>query len=566
MRKRWNIAKHDHSAAERLAGELGVHRLVAALMIARGHAEPDAARAFLEPSLDHLHEPQLLKGLGEAVDRVEAAIRSKEKILIWGDYDVDGTTGTVLLRSVLRILGAETEYHIPDRFSEGYGLNIDALRAAKERGCSLVITVDCGIRSFEPLEWATENGLDVIVTDHHLSDEERGNPPAVAVVNPNQPGCDYPDKHLAGVGVAFKLAHALLRSAGKEELVPSFLKIAAIGTVADIMQLTGENRAIVALGLRDLPNTSNYGLKALMEAAGCTSEMTSMHIGFRLGPRINAAGRMDLGRHVVELFESEDFGAARKLAEMLDTRNRERQTEQQKITELALLQAAEQGTETFVVVAGEGWHRGVIGLAASRIAERLYRPAIVLSTENGTATGSARSIGNFHLLKALESCSDLFDQFGGHAAAAGMKLPTANIEALRRALCDYAAVELTGDLLTPELNIDARVSPESLSFGLVREIARMEPFGAGNPKPVFVTKGLSLRFEPKVMKDRHLKLYLGDPGGRRFEAVWWDGVEKGKEQTLSVGRNIEVAYTLDVNSWQGSERLQLVIEDIRDDN
>ena len=566
MRKRWNIAKHDHSAAERLAAELGIHRLVAALMIARGHAEPEAARAFLEPSLDHLHEPQLLKGLGEAVDRVEAAIRSKEKILIWGDYDVDGTTGTVLLRSVLRILGAETEYHIPDRFSEGYGLNIDALRAAKERGCSLVITVDCGIRSFEPLEWATENGLDVIVTDHHLSDEERGNPPAVAVVNPNQPGCDYPDKHLAGVGVAFKLAHALLRSAGKEELVPSFLKIAAIGTVADIMQLTGENRAIVALGLRDLPNTSNYGLKALMEAAGCTSEMTSMHIGFRLGPRINAAGRMDLGRHVVELFESEDFGAARKLAEMLDTRNRERQTEQQKITELALLQAAEQGTETFVVVAGEGWHRGVIGLAASRIAERLYRPAIVLSTENGTATGSARSIGNFHLLKALESCSDLFDQFGGHAAAAGMKLPTANIEALRRALCDYAAVELTGDLLTPELNIDARVSPESLSFGLVREIARMEPFGAGNPKPVFVTKGLSLRFEPKVMKDRHLKLYLGDPGGRRFEAVWWDGVEKGKEQTLSVGRNIEVAYTLDVNSWQGSERLQLVIEDIRDDN
>ncbi len=566
MQKRWKIAKHDHAAADRLASELGVHRLVAALMIARGHADTESARVFLSPSLDHLHEPNLLKGLSDAVERIETAIRANEKILIWGDYDVDGTTGTVLLRSVLKILGAATEYHIPNRFTEGYGVNIESLRAAKERGCSLAITVDCGIRSFEPLEWAAKNGLDVIVTDHHLSDEERGNPPAVAVVNPNQPGCEYPDKHLAGVGVAFKLAHALLRSAGKEELVPSFLKIAAIGTVADIMQLTGENRAIVALGLRDLPNTSNYGLKALMEAAGCTSEMTSMHIGFRLGPRINAAGRMDLGRHVVELFESEDFGAARKLAEMLDSRNRERQTEQQKITELALLQAAEQGIDAFVVVDGEGWHRGVIGLAASRIAERLYRPAIVLSTENGTATGSARSIGNFHLLKALESCSELFDQFGGHAAAAGMKLPTANIEPMRRALCDYAAAELTGDLLTPELSIDARLSPESLSIGLVREIARMEPFGAGNPKPVLATKGLAMRFEPKVMKDRHLKLYLGDRDGRRFEAVWWDGVEKGKEQTLAVGRNIEVVYTLDVNSWQGTERLQLVIEDVRDDN
>ncbi|MBX3297182.1 MAG: single-stranded-DNA-specific exonuclease RecJ [Acidobacteria bacterium] len=566
MRKRWNIAKHDHSAAEKLAAELGVHRLVAALMIARGHAEPAAARAFLDPSLDHLHEPHLLKGLGEAVERIEAAIRSNETILIWGDYDVDGTTGTVLLRSALQILGAETEYHIPNRFTEGYGLNIEALEAAKERGCSLVITVDCGIRSFESLEWASENGLDVIVTDHHLSDEERGNPPAVAVVNPNQPGCEYPDKHLAGVGVAFKLAHALLRSAGKEALVPSFLKIAAIGTVADIMQLTGENRAIVALGLRDLPNTRNYGLKALMEAAGCTSEMTSMHIGFRLGPRINAAGRMDLGRYVVELFEADDFGAARKLAGMLDSRNRERQTEQQKITELALLQAAEQGTETIVVVAGEGWHRGVIGLAASRIAERLYRPAIVLSTENGTAHGSARSIGNFHILKALESCSELFNQFGGHAAAAGMKLPTANIDSLRRALCEYAESVLTEESRTPVLHIDARVSPESLSISLVRELSRMEPFGAGNPKPVFATKGLSLRFEPKVMKDRHLKLYLGDRDGRRFEAVWWDGVEKGKEQTLAVGRNIEVACTLDVNSWQGTERLQLVIEDIRDDN
>jgi len=251
---------------------------------------------------------------------------------------------------------------------------------------------------------------------------------------------------------------------------------------------------------------------------------------------------------------------------MLDSRNRERQSEQQKITELALFHAANRGPDPFVVVAGEGWHRGVIGLAASRIAERLYRPAIVLSTENGTAHGSARSVGDFHILRALESCADLFDQFGGHTAAAGMKLPTANIDSLRRALCDYAESEIAEENRIPELSIDARVSSGSLSIGLVRELSRMEPFGAGNPKPVLATKGLTLLVEPKVMKGRHLKLYLGDREGRRFEAVWWDGIERGKEQTLELGRNIEVAYTLDVNSWQGSERLQLVIEDIRDDN
>lgn len=246
----------------------------------------------------------------EAVERIKRR-STRGKILIWGDYDVDGTTGTVLLRKMFRVLGVETEFHVPNRFTEGYGLNIPALEAAKGRGCSLVITVDCGIRSFEPLEWAANNGLDVIVTDHHLSDEVRGNPPAVAVIDPNQTGCAYPDKNLAGVGVAFKLAHALLRENDLEHEVPQFLKIAAIGTVADVMKLTGENRAIVALGLLDLAKTDNFGLRALMEVADCRSEMTSYHIGYRIGPRINAAGRMDVARHVIELLEADDPATAR---------------------------------------------------------------------------------------------------------------------------------------------------------------------------------------------------------------------------------------------------------------
>jgi single-stranded-DNA-specific exonuclease len=438
LEKRWIIQTHDHAKAEALASEIGVSRLIAALLIARGYETPDRATKFLNPSYEDLHEPFLLKGMREAVDRIFKAIDGGEKILVWGDYDVDGTTGTVLLRSTLKMLGGETAFHVPNRFTEGYGINIPALEEAKADGCRVVISVDCGIRSFEPIAWAKANGLDFIVTDHHISDPERGNPDAFAVINPNQPDCEYPDKHLAGVGVAFKLAHALLREREKEHLVPSFLKVAAIGTVADIMKLTGENRAIVALGLRDLPSTKNYGLKALMEVADCTSEMTSYHIGFRIAPRINAAGRMDVAKHVVELFECDDFGKARTLAAILDSRNRERQQVQQQITELALLETKDMGAPKFVVVAGEGWHRGVIGLAASRIAERLHRPTIVLSLEDGYGHGSARSISNYHLLNALESCPELFEQFGGHAAAAGMKIKSENIESLREALNRYA--------------------------------------------------------------------------------------------------------------------------------
>lgn len=561
--KRWTIRKHDHDRVREFARQMNVPPLVAALLITRGYDTKDKADEFLTPSLKHLHDPFRLKGMREAVDRIQRAVRSGEKILVWGDYDVDGTTGTVLLRRVFKLLGVESEYHVPNRFTEGYGVNIPALEAAKERGVSLVITVDCGIRSFEPLEWAKENSLDVIVTDHHLSDEAKGNPPAVAVVNPNQPGCEYPDKHLAGVGVAFKLADALLREEGLEHETPGFLKIAAIGTVADVMDLTGENRAIVAIGLKDLLLTDNCGLRALMEVADCTSEMTSYHIGFRIGPRINAAGRMDVAKHVVELLEETDFVKARQLAALLDSRNRERQQTQQKITELAFAETAEHGLSDFVVVAGEGWHRGVIGLAASRIAEKFYRPAIVLSIEDGIAQGSARSIPNFHLLNALEAAQDLFDQFGGHRAAAGMKIRSERIPELRSRLSEYATATLSSDDLVPELQIDAVLLPETIDLRLVDALSALEPFGQGNPKPIFVTKDLILREEPFVMKEKHLKLKLESGSGRQLEAVWWDGVERSKGRTPRRGSRIELAYVLEANNWQGNRKVQLVVEDFR---
>lgn len=569
MKKRWAIQKHDREQVINLSQALKVSPLIAALLISRGFESPETAYKFLNPSYEDLHEPNLLKDMTKSVARILKAIESGEKILIWGDYDVDGTTGTVVLRKALEILGAETGFHVPNRFTEGYGLNIPALEKAKERNYSLVITVDCGSTAFEPIAWAQSNGMDVIVTDHHLTKDE-GLPNAFAVVNPNQPDCEYPDKNLAGVGVAFKLAHALLRENGKEKIVKGFLKVVAIGTIADIMKLTGENRAIVKIGLQDLPKAHNFGLKALMEVADCHAEMTSYHIGFRIAPRINAAGRMDVARTVVELFEAETFEKARELAEILNSRNLERQKIQREITELALLEYVENGGSAkqshVAVVAGEGWHRGVIGLAASKISEKLYRPSVVISIEDGIGHGSARSIANYHLLSGLDSCGDLMEQFGGHAAAAGMKIKAENIDDLRVKLNEHAIKNLRDEDLIPEIKIDAQVSSATLDLSVVEELKMLEPFGAGNPKPIFVTKDLVLLDEPFVMKEKHLKLRIADAKGKQFEAVWWDGVEKSKEQTLKPKTRIELAYTLEANTWQGNTRLQLVVEDLRTDN
>ena len=565
--KKWTIQKHDREQVAKLSQSLKVSPLVAALLITRGFDTEETAHKFINPTFEDLHDPYLLKDMDKAVKRVLLAIENNEKILIWGDYDVDGTTGTVVLRKALEILGAQTGYHVPHRFTEGYGLNIEKLSEAKDKGYTVAISVDTGSRAFESADWAKANGVDLIITDHHLSDEKIGNPNAFAVVNPNQIGCEYPDKHLAGVGVAFKLAHALLREKGKENIVKGFLKMVAIGTIADIMKLTGENRAIVSIGLRDLPKASNYGLKALMEVADCKSEMSSYDIGFRIAPRINAAGRMDEALTVIKLFEAKTFEKAREYAEILDSRNRERQKVQLEISQLALLEYIENGgsenQKHIAVIAGENWHRGVIGLASSRITDKIYRPSLVISLENGIGHGSARSIENFNLHDALEHCAELFEKFGGHAAACGFTIKRENIDALREKLNKYAAEKLSDEDLIPELKIDAVVSSQTLNLEIVQELKKLEPYGAGNPKPKFVTKDLILTDEPWVMKEKHLKLKLKDEKGKQFEAVWWDGVEKSKGQTLKPKTRIELAYTPEANTWQGNTRLQLVVEDLK---
>ena len=525
--KRWIVREHDTERVASLAHVLGVSPIVAALLISRGCEDELSAKSFLRPSYDQLHDPYLMLGVAEAVDRLLRAIDNAEPVLVYGDYDVDGTTGTALLLRALNLLGARTGYHVPHRFTEGYGIQQAALEKAVAEGYKLAISVDCGIRAHEPLYWARDNGLDVIITDHHLPDEGEGVPPAFAVLNPNQKGCNYPDKNLAGVGVAFKLVEALFGRRGKESQISSFLKVVAIGTVADVAKLTGENRTIVALGLKDLPKATNPGLRALMEVAGCGEGMTAYDIGFRLGPRINAAGRMDAARAVVELFGTTDKKEAARLARHLDDRNQERKQVQQQIVELAIseLEGSSNDSAFVAVIAGEGWHRGVIGIAASKISERINRPCVVLSIDGDVAHGSGRSIEPYHLLNGLTSCADLFDKFGGHSHAAGITIKPERIPELRRRLNEHAASCLTAEDLQPCVFIDAELPTEEISFELVRELQSLEPFGAGNQRPTFLARNLCILTEPRLIGTRHLKMCVAGPKRRPLETIWWNGAE-----------------------------------------
>ena len=566
--KRWILRRHDAQEVGALARVLGVSPVLASLLTSRGCADARSAERFLKPAYDQIHDSYLMLGMSEAVARVLQAIDSSEPILVYGDYDVDGTTGTAVLLRALKLLGARTGFHVPHRFTEGYGIRQDALEKAVADGYKLAISVDCGIRAHEPLYWARDNGLDVIITDHHLPDEGEGVPPAYAVLNPNQAGCNYPDKSLAGVGVAFKLVDALFRERGRESQINAFLKIVAIGTVADVAKLTGENRTIVALGLKDLQKATNPGLRALMEVAGCGdgAGMTAYDIGFRVGPRINAAGRMDAARAVVELFSTRDHEEALRLARHLDKRNQERKDVQREIVELAISELENAGSkqeDSYVaVIAGEGWHRGVIGIAASKIAERVNRPCVVLSIdpEGNVAHGSGRSIEAYHLLNGLTECADLFEKFGGHSHAAGITIRPDRIDELRQRLNAHASSCLSEDDLQPRVYIDAELPTEEITFELVGELERLEPFGAGNSRPIFQALNLCILAEPRLIGQRHLKMSVAGPNRRPLETIWWNGAERAAELK---GR-IDMAYTIETSKWGGGTFLQLSVQDVRE--
>jgi single-stranded-DNA-specific exonuclease len=592
MRREWVTSAADGAAVERVMAAVGCPRGIARLLVARGFTEEAEVKAFFAPSLSDLIDPMQMLGMAAAVERIQRAVRECEPILIYGDYDVDGTTATVLLKTAIERTApkdkpAQVRYHVPHRIREGYGMQTGVLADAAAAGVRLVISVDTGIRAFAAATEAKALGLDLIVTDHHLPDDAQGVPEAVAVINPAQPGCEYPFKSLCGAAVAFKLAHAILRAACENDaererleraLVPSFLKLVAIATIADSVPLEGENRVIASLGLRELRNPVQVGLRALMEVAQIPVDRapTATEVGFRIAPRINAAGRMDVASEVVELFLTRDTERAKVLAEKLNRLNDERRaTEARALEEIDERLAAMRGEDgqfpaLCVVMDDAGWHRGVLGILASRIVDRTGRPALVLMHEDGQAHGSGRSIEGYHLLDALTAVhgdGEVFTRFGGHAHAVGFSLPTARIDVLRERMERHSAALLAGELLAPPLECDVELGLDELTPELYRWLERCGPFGVGNREPVLMTRGAELAAGVRIIKERHVCLDVTD-GEARFSALGWSrgGTEwssQCREMGLAAGSRVDLAYRLKTKTNPNYPGLELELVDLR---
>jgi single-stranded-DNA-specific exonuclease len=571
MRDRiWLDVPADEVRVAATAAALSVPLVIARLLCQRGLDDPEVAARFLRPSLEHLHDPFLLLGMREAVDRLMTAIAQRQRIIIHGDYDVDGVTSTIILRRVIELLGGEVDHFVPDRLRDGYGLqpaSIDRLHAA---GARVIVSVDCGIRAAEAARRARDLGVDLIITDHHEPDSTL--PAALAVINPKRADCRYPDKSLAGVGVALKVVQALLQTSGRGAgLLPHFVKIAAIGTLADVVPLTGENRVIAHHGLASLSSGPHAaGLAALLEESGLTGKrVDSFHVGFVIGPRVNAAGRMQTADLALDLLlirgQDEDAKSrARVLARRLSEENVKRQEEEASIlagAKRAVEKDLEIGAQNMLVVADEGWHRGVVGIVASKLVETYHKPALVLSIEDGMAHGSARSIPGFDLLAALESCSELFLRFGGHRQAAGVTLEAGRIGELRRRLTAWANERLSPDDLIPRLTIHSRLGLREISPEVLDGLTRLGPFGAANPKPVFRAGPVALMGNPRTIKDRHLKLMFKQDG-RTLSAMAWRSVERS--EYLSANREVlELAYSVEAGEYQGVRTTELTVADVR---
>ena len=563
----WETIACEDSPVVALSRELGVSPVTARLLCIRGLGAPDDARRFLSPRIDDLHDPFRLAGMSIAVDRILGAIGSKDRIAIHGDYDVDGVTSTVILRRALELLGADVIHFIPERFRDGYGLQPATIDRLQQDGVRLIISVDCGIRADEAATRARELGIDLIITDHHEPGAEL--PHALAVINPKRHDCTYPDKNLAGVGVALKLVQALCTCTGHANWLPAFVKVAAIGTLADVVPLTGENRIIAKLGLGMLSKGPHkVGLRALLDVCGLTGrEIDSYHIGFVLAPRVNAAGRMstpDIAARLL-LAADETMGEeARALAEQLDAENLRRQQEEADIVSEArkiVESDLEVGSRTVIVVAGERWHRGVIGIVASKLVDAFHRPAIVISTDGDLAHGSCRSIPSFNMLAALESCAELMSKFGGHKQAAGLTLETSRIRELRARVNDFADACLTPDDLRPRLWIDGSLTFRSINEQVVSELSVLAPFGAGNPCPIFRTSRVEIIDGPRRLKDRHLKMAFRQDG-RILRGVAWRASER--ESFLAEHRAaIDLAFSLENDIYNGERYLQLSVADFR---
>lgn len=558
MQRNWHIKDPDPQRQLVLSDALGVHPIIAQLLINREISDIKEAEDFLRGDLCGLHDPFLLKNMDLAVARIRRAREGRERVLVFGDYDVDGVTSSALLNNVLTQAGIDVLHHIPHRFHHGYGLNEEIVSFAKENAVTLLIAVDCGVTACQEVARIQENGIDVIVIDHHEPDEIL--PPAVAIVNPKQKDCPYPFKHLASVGLVVKLTQALAGGLSKD-----VLDLAAIGTIADVVPLRGENRIFVKEGLINLLHTQNKGLLALLDTAKIKGKrITPFHVGFILGPRINAAGRMDTAHTSLDLFLSQDDGQAYDLARALERHNTQRQKMQSDIVQEAMAIVEEQVNfkdHKVIVLSKEGWHKGVLGIVASKIADKYYRPAVIISIdENGIGTASARSIDGFHLHNALQSCAGYLEAFGGHEGAAGLTIKAENIAAFRQLINDVANQILEVKQLIPTIFIDCEIPLANITMDLIKVLEAMEPFGEGNPAPIFCSRNLTVKSRAQVLGKDTLKFWVSD-GDCALSAV---GFGMARYQGLiRPNEKVDLAYEISSDDWNKAPTPQLKLKDIR---
>ncbi len=559
--KIWKIREGDDIKVATMRSEMALSPIIARLLVNRGVDTKEAVYNYYNATTESFHDPFMMTDMKIAVKRILKSRDQEEKIMVYGDYDVDGVTSTSILYMFLEEIGCLVDYYIPDRHEEGYGVNMEALTEVKDRGFKLLISVDTGITAVKEVAYSNEIGLDVIITDHHECQDVL--PSGVAVINPKREGDKYPFKMLAGVGVTFKLIQALARTTDVENKIWKYLDLVAVGTIADIVPIYGENRTITKLAFQSMPTTWNKGLEALMKVSDLEGKkMTAGRIGFGIGPRLNAAGRIKHAKEAVELFILNDTSKCMTIAEGLDQDNKNRQSLEKRIFEeaVALIEASSNPPDQkVIVVASENWHHGVIGIVASKLVEKYYRPIIILTIKDGVASGSARSVEGFNLYLALKANGHLFDKFGGHEMAAGMSLQENNIEALEKGLNLYADEHMEKDVLIPKLKVDMVMKMEDIGLELIEEIQKMEPFGMGNPEPTFICEG-PIHHIKKIGKDQtHLSLELGmNP---KIRGV---GFSLGEvTEWMDDGQLVECVCSLEINEWNQRKSPQMMVKDIR---
>jgi len=568
MEKRWVMREKEETAVvKQLAGTLGVSESLAYLMVQRGITSSDEAETFFNPSLDDLHDPFLMKDMNVAVDRISTAVKKNEKILVYGDYDVDGTTAVALMYSFLKEQYSNVEYYIPDRYKEGYGVSFDGLDYAYKNKCKVVITLDCGIKAVEKVKYAHTKGLDVIICDHHYPGDEIPN--ALAVLDPKQPSCNYPYKDLSGCGVGFKLIHAYARIHGIPfNEVSNFLDLIAVSIASDIVPITGENRILAYFGLKQLNESPCTGLKEIIRESDVARALTIEDVVYKIGPRINAAGRMETGSTAVDLLVSNDSKLATGISKEINNFNIERRNVDRTITTEAMRMISEDlGTvnSKTTVLYNPSWKKGVIGIVASRLIETYYRPTVILTESNGFATGSARSVQGYDLYQAIESCSDLLESFGGHMFAAGLTLKKENIRPFMDRFEEYVNNTITEDQLVPRIFIDTEISFSEINEDFFRIMNQFQPFGPENMSPVFVSRNVFDTGSGRMVgsSGEHLKLDLcqESSGQKSFSAIAFS--QANHFEYIKAGNPFDICYSLEMNEFRGNRNLQLNIKDIK---